>query len=1479
MDGKKVYTIQINGISDSISAVNALNKQLDALESRIKTLEKNSSVSVKTQGGGNASALSEEEAAQREINKLKKEGATLDAKIVAAQNEVYKKVDATKQLYKETIADQKAIAAQERLVANEYSNTMVGMKQKLADIKAVINTTDLGDADSIKRMTQEANELTNKLKEMEQAYGQFGRNVGNYANGVAEGLQKIKVEVGAISREFSSTREATRTLNNELRALENNGKGNTQQAKNLRNAIYNLNSVIKDATVSSKAMDNAMDFMQSFTAMASMGNGLKSFFGIDDTEITRSIQKLVALQGVLNGLETLRRQMDTREGIGKILGRGFDKIDTWTYSLRRLNVQLRGTGTNARIAAAGIKVLNLAVKGLMTLGLAVGIDLLAEGFQKLVGAVKNFVKGDADLVSSMDVVNNAINTQNRILSKNLELINNGLSSGYITSSQARVLVEKEYAKALDDTNKRLKERAELIATEGINRSDLPNITGLTNLDSVIGDKGTTWIGGFKEGIKTIDDFIKRWDDLENAVSNNKGLDRLFNTASDARDELSHLAKLVERDFLNAINKFSDGTDKGTRALVDYIDKMDKLTSGRYSRAIQLVKVDDEGLQKELDNAWDLIQSLRDKVSNNPITVRFELNAQIEQELDKLDPTRAMQRNIDKWTQMLVLGIDDAGNKLTETQRKNIEKIVSEQKKALNKQRQQRIDSERNNGKKLAKEQERVEKELNELRIQNMKDGLEKTLAQLAEERRQKLKEARITGIRVGELTTEINKLYNKKVEEAQREHAQEVAAIYEDMWEQIQRTYDNNVRMNFDSQLTDLEIQLKKAEEQATKIFEKRYASYGGTKFDNRATSEFKNSMGYLSAGNWEEGAKEYLDLLDKINILQAKINRPNSFDGLVIGVEELEEELGKAEEQLKNLADGMEMSVKEYKDLMEGSYLISKFIQDNYTKDLTTAVKIRLDEARQYYDEIEKLEKKYSENVKNNEMSVLLNEKNTAEIDENNRYEQQLAQLEENREKGLLTEKRYNELSEEAQIQHEEAMKQIQTRYDSESARIEQDHMERLKNITAEGMRGILNEYRDAFDAISKIQSRQPQLMKGGLGDMGIINFGLTKKNYQEALDSYKELSRQILDEKNNLQRKFKDNEISFDDFQQAKRELDGLTQDCADAAFEVQENLERLGGDWWGSIDQWIQQAGQAITTILSSLSEITSNQYEQQISQQEEYIDKYKELLDKQKEITERYTDSINSIEEELATSRGDRRQHLIDQLNAETEARKASAAEEKRLAREQEKAEKKKKKLEYDQAVAKKKMDLAQAAINASMAVSMAAVNKWPLPAIPMMALAAAVGAAQIAAVASQNIPKPYAKGGVIQGKSHAQGGVKVLGGQAEVEGGEFITNKVTTAKNVDLLEYINSKKKKVDINDLIDFYSSGKIKKNITSMSPRTKFADGGVVPTLTNDYQFDDRLLSAFEDYSNRPVYVSVVDINNKQDDVRRVQALAGISD
>jgi hypothetical protein len=282
--------------------------------------------------------------------------------------------------------------------------------------------------------------------------------------------------------------------------------------------------------------------------------------------------------------------------------------------------------------------------------------------------------------------------------------------------------------------------------------------------------------------------------------------------------------------------------------------------------------------------------------------------------------------------------------------------------------------------------------------------------------------------------------------------------------------------------------------------------------------------------------------------------------------------------------------------------------------------------------------------------------------------------------------------------------------------------------------------------------------------------------------------------------------------------------------------------------------------------------------QFDKEQEQLDKMNELLDKkldeQEDIIQEHKNNVDSIEDELANSRGDRRQHLIDQLNAEMAAERAAEKEKQRIEKEREANEKKQDALEKKRKKAQYKRDLIQAVVNGAMAVTYAAMNTYPIPAIPLMALAAATTAAQLAIMTAN---KPYAKGGLLEGKSHAQGGIPIPGTGIEVEGKEYVIRKRSTAQNIDLLDYINRSERKLDLGDFIDFYSS-KVRKNVSQMSPGRKYADGGALPTIANTYEFDDRPLNAMEDYSNRPVVVSVVDINDRQAAVKNVQVLAGLN-
>lgn len=1468
MAGVKSYKIEINGVKESINAIESLNEKLFQLEQRIKTIE-SKSISIKgstSSGGGSksssVSALSEEE-------KLEKQILQTEAKREAYSKEIYQNYLASKEALDETVKDQKQLAAAERLSAKSYSNTMAGMKQELADIKAVMQTVDLGDTAEFDKLTQRANELNDALKKIEATYGQFGRNVGNYESAF-NSLDKLVIKVGDADREFNNAREASRTLKNELVNLEAAGKGSTTQADNLRKAINQLKSTIDDATVSSKAMDTAMDWMESFTAMASVGKGLKAFFGIDDTEITKSIQQLVALQGVLNGVEKIRKQIDTGEGIGKIFGKWFENIDKYTNRLLAMNRAMLGTGSSAKIAAAGIKVLSGALKTIVSFGVYEVIELAQVAIGKLVGSIKDWVKGDADLISSTDAVNAAIDSQNRILEERLKLVQANMNANNITPEQARLETEKSYAKALEETNKRLKDREDILGRNNI-RSPRK---GTINLDSVMGDKGVTTVGGFDKAIESIDDFIKRWDELEKAVSNDRGFSTMLSSASDARAELESLAKLVGRDFVNAIHLFSDGTQEGARQLSRYIDKMDELTSGRYSKAIQLVKVDNEALQKELDEAWKLVQNLRDNIFKNPIIVKIELDTKIEQELDRLDPTRAMQRQLDGWKDLLKKGVNEAGEKLSVEEVANINKIVKEEEKALKKARRDRAKSERNDAKALAAETENYRKQLRELQIQNMKNGWEKEKAQLQEEWRQRLFEVKNNGVKVKELEAEINKLYNKKIEDAEREHNAEMAAIYKESWNEIYRISDASTRMNLDSQLQQMETAAKQIEEEYTKIFTPQYASYGGTRFNNKTSNALREELGYWSeTGNEKhdfdiQRAKEYLNLVENIKLAEAEARKASAIGEMGEQYQKLLEKPVK--EATKALQDWLDKN-KVWRSEMEEDYSVEELRQNGYTQSISNAYKIRIDETQEYYRKLQQMQKFHSEETLQNELALLKNEENAEKRAEQDRFENQMAELNANLRDGLMTRQHYDELVERAYEEHGNALKAIGDRADAEQERLQQEHIDRMKQITSEGLRGMLNEYRDAYAAISNIQSRQPQVDKEG---WGVVNISQTKKNYKEALEAYKQLSNDIIAEKSNLQEKLDNNEITFDDFQQAKRELDGLAQDTADAAQEVTENLKDVEGEFIRSIQQYIQAIGQGIQTIMSAVWSAEDTQFDNEQRQLDKMNEALQKAMDKNEEILERHKQNVNDIEGELSTARGDRREHLIDQLNYELEAERRAAAEKKRLQKEQEALDRKEEALDKKRQMAQYKRELANILVSGALAAVNAYATKPFVPVgLAMGSLSLGLTAAQYA-IAKANPPK-FANGGLLEGKSHTQGGIKA--GGVELEGHEYVINKATTMQNIDLLEYINSNKRKINVSDLIDFYQSDKPKKAIRSF--RTRFADGGELPTLRTDIDISGGLTEAFREYAKTPSVVQVVDIVDKTKQYNNVRVLAGLSE
>lgn len=1377
MANTKEYSIKINGLTESIDAVNSLNKQLDKLEQRMKTL---SSAKVSTGGGSGGSknnALSEEEAVQKEINKLKQQGAQLDAKIAASQDEIYKRVDATKQLYKETIADQKAIAAQERLTADAYSNTMQGMKAKLADLKAVIQTTDLGDDDTIKRLTEQANELTNKLKEMEEAYGQFGRNVGNYK----DSLKGIEVTIAGVTREFSSSREAMRTLKEELRSLSATERGQTQYAKELRREYNRLKSAIDDATKSSKFMDEAMDMMQSFTAMQQVSQGFSTFFGIDNSEMEKQIARLVALQNVLQGIEKIQQQMDSGEGIGKWLSRGSDAVDNLVMKLTGAQKRMGMLVTETRAGSIAVQRLSAGLKVLGGAGIAGAVMLATTALGKLMEDFKRWKTGGYEAGTATDVLNKkleAFRDQVELIKRvdldrffrglidyetyTKELTEDLINQINILTNSLGKLEKRDFSKGSGSILGGLTVGYGKDEEEALARAEARFDSLAKKINKLESDKsGSAFVEWVKDLVGLgdgLDRLTREFQDLGEGLSQNILVD-MRTLMSQAKTEMKELGGLTD-ETRSKIKLLANSLryDETTTSILANVDKFSK-KGQYYVSQINMIK--------------DAFTELGDSLGNAEIDAGKITQLNIDAMKDGLAKRRA-QIELNRKRELA-----DAGN--------NAELL-----KAINaKYNREILDAEKAHNKEMAA----AYADLADLRIQAMREGWEKQKKELEHERDERIRTIMEDEKLVAERTAAANALYSKKILEARRDWAYEMVEVYRNMYQEIEQLNRQTMQREVGT-----------AEQSIT------------NKQSSRKSGQWRNNIDINNPNNIQDRRDYYNEIL--------KIDLDASRKQQEIRQENLDKELeyNKKEEELRH-------------DRVADAKTISTVMAE--------VTKIPNPSDSDYANIEKKLQKQLS--GMRGELVDSYNE-------------------------GKLEFKDFVKLIEREQEAHNASMNALQKEYNVQTEANTQQGLDESKQLYAQYYNDLLSTIRTQQDDVSRIMSQQPVKYTAG---WGVVNIGKTRSNYNMSEDAYKNIAADIKRTKEQLKKDLQDDKISAEDFFMKNAELDAMKKSVDDSLKEIKEKQKMLIADFLQSIQQYIQAAMESFNQIMQAVWQYQENAFD---DEQEELDKLNKELdkkLDEQQEIVERHKDAIDSIEDELATSRGDRRQHLIDQLNAEMAAQRAAAAQEKKIQKEKEAAQKRQDDLDKERKKAQYHRDQMQAIINGAMAVTYAAMNAWPVPAIPMMALAAATTAAQLAIMASN---KPYAKGGLLEGKSHAQGGIPIPGTGIEVEGQEYVIRKKTSTKNVDLLDYINKSERKLTLDDFIDFYG-GKVKRNVSSMNPSKRFATGGVIPSISSDITVGDKILSALEAYNDRDVVVSVVDINSRQNQVKSVQVMAGLTE
>lgn len=306
---------------------------------------------------------------------------------------------------------------------------------------------------------------------------------------------------------------------------------------------------------------------------------------------------------------------------------------------------------------------------------------------------------------------------------------------------------------------------------------------------------------------------------------------------------------------------------------------------------------------------------------------------------------------------------------------------------------------------------------------------------------------------------------------------------------------------------------------------------------------------------------------------------------------------------------------------------------------------------------------------------------------------------------------------------------------------------------------------------------------------------------------------------------------------------------------------------GFFEGDLSEVVEKMATALYTgVLNPLEDAFSLALDFAIEEAEEKLEEAEELHDKSVEMVEASQERLSDLNEKIRSSSGAQLEAYKQQQADEMLLLAQREAEEKRLAKEKERREKELEKRQKQQKKMSLQSDRIEAIINTAVGATKAYKDYgWPLGAV-FAAIITAMGLAQVATITKQ-LAK-YADGSVLGGREHKDGGVKIPSLGVELERGEAIINKRSTAKYLPLLDAINAEG------------NGGKHTLLKSSGNVVRRFANGGVLNYQRIDDNFNQvngtrALQRTIERIDMHPV-VEVVQIAKGLNNLSAVRELAG---
>jgi hypothetical protein len=1313
-------------------------------------------------------------------------------------------------------------------------------------------------------------------------------------------------------------------LEDKLYQLAADGKSNTIEFKNiakaaadlkinLRQVDYEIDSMVE----SSKGINKMVSMTQGFTAIAQGAVGIGQLFGMDSENAMKGIQTMTALQGVASALQTIQEQIKQGTAFGKMMQNWIDKITFFTVGIEAakgkwfdLLKTLKKTPVSGNILNKLIGDESLAISSSRKLRkeyAALSEQLTKLGATITTGGARGLKGGVFQLFGNIpqdqydDILNLVEEFETRVAEK---LADNKWQRIW----QQGTATMNDYAEGLGIISSTAPKAANGIKLVGKAIKFAFKATIILAFIQLLIEA----LGWITDIVNKVGDWVKGNDKLVNSLNRvqtevelvNKALDRYNNNLSRLKssgliDDVSELALQYEkleievlkaaqalRDFTNlrnggkslsdsTINSVDNYTLFGKASDIDDIaDATERLNEFRkvYFELMKAVESGTDESGKRGKGWWNLDifnwvtkSDAKADLGEMQIAIIKDLQYQINN-LDLSKGTSAIKEfyemlqdpmyatalgNIEtlfpeqEWAQVLkerIAQVTSMYEQLDEVAKQSADAQIAEQKR-IAEQTEQQLQA-------INNQQKRVRDNLTEAIVKERTRELE-ALKNAEQDELDEARRAADEMLKLKQDKTVVEELYQQEVLSIQKKynrleldmlkkHQKELQDAEWDITEILRRIRDNYQSArdeSLDKVITQLEIERTDAIEDAIKA-EQDAAKEGRDIAE--VTGKLITSIN-VKYDNLIKKEKEsyYKDLLEQ-------------YESYARAMKELELQMNS--NRLENESNDIEINYQYKQNDSNGSF--------NFEAQYGGRIK----EEAKFNQTRLKLELEYLLNKKNLDDKYAKLEKDESLNNEENRYKDALKDLEQYHKDGKANEEEYRKLVEKEEELHKQNLLIINEKYNNELTTINNNYLNDRKSTISTALKEEASLYDEYVNEVSDIMSNVGQ--KENI--FGIISFSDSKSQIDKAKDLVKEGIAAIDDELKSLEKKRKSGQITFIDYKEAKQQLEKTKKELEKQGKAITKSLTDLIGEtasaWKSLVDSWVSQVSSLLTTLNDTQMQLIDNQ----MAEIEHQLEIQEEAYEKAEEAAQAHKDKMDTIEDELADARGSRRQFLIDTLAAQQAAYLEDLAAQQKAEEEKEKLEKKQKALEKKRAEQEKKAKVQQAVINTYMAVSNAlAVQPW-FVGLALSAVAMALGMKNVSAIKATPI---YEDGGVIQGARHSQGGVKVLGGQAEVEGGEFITNRKSTAANLPLLTYINNKKREVTAEDLINFFNSGTptVKSKIGK-----RFASGGQLPTT--DGSEVNRVTSISDvNEGNKTYVVQVVDIINAQKDLERVQVLSGL--